>query len=57
MSDSTSEYLTARADWVVALKEETAASVRVKAARHRFVLARDSLRAEEHELLTEVVRG
>lgn len=55
MSNATKEYVEARTIWVQALKNETIAQVELKAARYKFVNARDNLRAEEKELLENKV--
>lgn len=51
MTTATKEYIESRQEWVRALNAECTAKADLEKARYKFVMARDTLRAEERELL------
>ena len=57
MKTTIKEYVEARQEWADARKNKTTADVNFEKARHRFNLARAELRAEESQLLEDIVQN
>lgn len=51
------DYISAREEYVLQQKNVTNSQVALKAARYQFNLAKAALRAEEYELMEEVVQS